>query len=139
MMEEKNLQNDVDVFILEKIDSVPHLEALLLVWNQRPRAWSVDDIAKALYIHADIARRILDDLALRGLIAVVQNTPSQYFYETKSREGDQLMQAVDRTYRRELVRISTMIHAKASPALRDFARAFRFTKDKEKDKQEENS
>lgn len=26
-------------FILEQIESVPHLEALLLAWNSRPQAW----------------------------------------------------------------------------------------------------
>jgi hypothetical protein len=36
---------------------------------------------------------------------------------------------VDATYRRELVRISSMIHSKPSPAVRQFARAFRLKKD----------
>jgi hypothetical protein len=34
-------------------------------------------------------------------------------------------------YRREVVRVSNMIHAKPALALRDFAQAFRFTKEKD--------
>jgi len=36
---------------------------------------------------------------------------------------------VDETYRREVVRVSTLIHSKPSSPVRDFARAFRFTKE----------
>ena len=39
----------VDRFIMEAIDTVPHLEALLLLWrNQKP--WSAADMVKALYL-----------------------------------------------------------------------------------------
>ena len=128
-MEDPAGRKNVDEFILEKIDGVPHLEALLLIWNQRPKRWTVDDIAKALYVHADVSRKILEDLKQQSLMA---EENGQYFYEDQSEEKNKLMAAVDKTYRRELVRVSTMIHAKASPALRDFARAFRIKDGKEK-------
>jgi len=51
-----------------------------------------------------------------------------YSYDPAFRHSN-LMEEVDRTYRRELVRISRMIHSKASPAVREFARAFKFKKD----------
>ena len=128
-MEDHAARKNVDEFILERIDGVPHLEALLLIWNQRPKTWTVDEIANALYVHADVSRKILEDLRQQSLIAQGQD---QYFYEEQSEEKNKLMQAVDKTYRSELVRISTMIHAKASPALRDFARAFRIKDAKDK-------
>jgi predicted ArsR family transcriptional regulator len=131
-MEEIPAQRDVDEFILRRIDSVPHLEALLLLWTSQPRVWSVDDMAKALYVRTDMAQAILEDLAQRELISVVPNQPQRYVYAVHSDGQNELMQAVDRSYRHELVRISTMIHSKAS-SLRDFARAFRFTKEKEID------
>jgi len=134
-MEDIPAQREVDEFILRRIDSVPHLEALLLLWTSRPREWSVDDMAKALYVRTDMAQAILEDLAQRELISVVPNEPGRYVFAARSDDQNKLMQAVDRTYRHELVRISTMIHSKASSALRDFARAFRFTKEKDKDKE----
>jgi hypothetical protein len=127
-MDDHATSKNVDEFIVEKIDGVPHLEALLLIWNRRPQTWSVDDIARALYVHADVSRKILEDLKQRFLIA---DDNGKYFYE-ESEEKNKLMSAVDRTYRSELVRISRMIHAKSSPALRDFARAFRIKDGKDK-------
>ena len=41
------------------------------------------------------------------------------------------MREVDFAYRRDLVRISTLIHDKASSPIREFARAFRIRKDKD--------
>jgi hypothetical protein len=114
---------EVDRFILEEIDSVTQLEALLLLWNARPRQWKLDDLAAALYIAAEAAKSILDPLERRGLVAADQGA---YAYRPGAR--DALVEAVDRAYRRELVRISRMIHSKAPSSVLEFARAFRFKK-----------
>jgi len=126
-------QKAVDQFILDEIDSVPHLEALLMLRNDRSKEWTVDEMAKGLYVSTDIARKILQNLVQRRLITVMAGTAEHYRYESQSEERDALLRLVDATYRRELVRVSTMIHSKASPAVREFARAFRFTKDKDRD------
>jgi hypothetical protein len=128
--DQQNLQ-EVDEFIQDEIDSVPHLEALLLIWRTRPRKWSVNEMARSLYVRDDVAERILHGLAQRQLISIAAESGSSYFYESGPEDKDRLMQKVDETYRRELVRISAMIHSKASAAVREFARAFRFKKDKE--------
>jgi hypothetical protein len=117
---------ELDRFILTEIDSVPHLEALLLLWNSRPKQWGVDEIAGLLFIPADRTREILQDLQQRELVVM---TFSGCFYNSSYSRGS-LMEELDRTYRRELVRVSNMIHSKASPAVREFARAFRFKKEK---------
>ena len=117
---------EIDRFILSEIDSVPHLEALLLLWNSRPKQWPVDELASFLYIPPDRTREILQDLQQRELVLM---TFSGCFYNPSYARGN-LMEELDRTYRRELVRVSNMIHSKASPAVREFARAFRFKKDK---------
>lgn len=119
----------VDRFILDEIDSVPQLEALLLIWNNRPKEWSCEDMAKALYDKADVTLGILESLAQRGLINEVRGSRKGYTAISDSPEKEAMFTALDRVYRREIVRISTMIHSKASRAVRDFARAFRFTKD----------
>jgi len=122
---------EVDEFILGQIDSVPHLEALLLVWNSRPTTWSVEELAQRLYVKREIAGRLLDDLARARLIGAVPGKPETYAYPPPSDERDRLIGLVDAAYRHEIVRVSTMIHSKASSAVRDFARAFRFTKERE--------
>jgi RIO-like serine/threonine protein kinase len=130
MEESQKRQLAVEQFILDQIDSIPHLEALLLLWNNRPKAWPADELAKRLYVNLENAKGILQDLARLRLIVSDAGPPEQYFCELKS-EGDDLLAAVDATYRRELIRISNIIHSKPSAAVRDFARAFRFTKERE--------
>jgi predicted ArsR family transcriptional regulator len=132
-MPEQPLPHDVDNFILEHIETVPHLEALLLAWNKRPQPWSVEDMARALYIPVDLAGRILQDLADEGFLSESANPQIEYAYVLGSEERDHLIAAVESTYRRELIRVSRMIHTRAPSALREFARAFRITKEKEKD------
>ena len=120
----------VDRFIFEQIDTVPHLEALLLAWKKRSQAWSVEEMAAELYVPSEHAAGVLRDLSARGFLHEIVQSPTKYQYAS-SDDQDRLIAQVDATYRRELIRISRMIHAKAPSALRDFARAFRFTKEKE--------
>ncbi|HUK46019.1 MAG TPA: hypothetical protein VLW06_00440 [Terriglobales bacterium] len=134
MPEPNTPSGEVDQFILEQIDSVPHLEALLLIWRTRPKSWSINEMAKSLYVPAELAENILRDLAQRNLIEEVTKSPREYHY-LSSRDQDRLIALVDTTYRRELIRISRMIHARAPSALREFARAFRFTREKDKEKE----
>lgn len=119
--------SDVDRFIQDEIDTVPQLEALLLLWKSRPRSWQLTDLAAALYVSTEATRNIVEPLERRNLIAT--NGSSDYAYVPSER--DTLIDAVDRTYRRELIRISRMIHAKAPSAVREFARAFIFKKERD--------
>ena len=117
-------------FIVDEIDSVPELEALLLLWQDRPAAWNVADVARRLYIVPDQAQAVLADLSRKGMLAVDPEREDSYGYASRSAERDALMARIEAVYRRQIVRISTLIHSKPSSAVRDFARAFRFTKEK---------
>ena len=128
-MESGTQRLQVALFIIEQIDSVPHLEALLLLFNSRPKAWSIETMAKSLYVRSEVAARILDSLAQRNLIAVDSHRPGLFFYASEDDYQNRLMEAVDAVYRKEVVRVSSLIHSKGS-AVRDFARAFRIKKDK---------
>ena len=118
-------------FIRENIDSVPHLEALILLWNSRPVGWTAEELSSRLYVSPEQSAVVLRDLIRIEIVQEVSGAPLKYSYLSRSKEQDELMAGVDAAYRRDLVRISTMIHGKASPAIREFARAFRFRKDDE--------
>jgi len=122
--EENPRRLEVDRFILDEIDSVPHIEALLILWNSRPKQWRAEELAALLYLPPEQTIRILDDLQQRAIVL----RGHAYTYNPDYAR-DHLMHDVDRTWRSELVRVSNMIHSKASPAVREFARAFRFRKD----------
>ena len=123
------MNEDVDQFLLENIDTVPHLEALLLLRNSSPTVWSVEDLAARLFLGSSSAKEILNDLVRQGLIVAVRSATESYRYEPDPR-WDSIIAAVDSAYRKELVRISKLIHSKPSAAVREFARAFRMKKDR---------
>jgi hypothetical protein len=118
-------------FILQHIDSVPHLEALMLLWNSRPVGWTSEELATRLYIPSEKVGDLLRDLVRRRWITESHSLPVRYSYFPGSEDQDEMMRQVDAAYRRDLVRISTMIHSKASSAVREFARAFRFKKERD--------
>lgn len=125
MDHEDPVRRQVDEFIAEEVESVPHLEALLLVWKRRPKSWTAVEMAKALYIHPEQAAAILGDLQARRL---VEAEADRYVYSANG-ERNELITKVEGIYRQELIRVSNMIHSKASPAVREFARAFKLKKD----------
>ena len=116
----------VEKFILEEIDTVPHLEVLLLLWNNRARQWTPADMAKAIYVSTDESRLVLSQLERRGFAVATGEDCFQY----RSGQHDGVIEQVDAVYRHHVVRISTLIHSKPAASLREFARAFRLKKDK---------
>ncbi|HEY1578415.1 MAG TPA: hypothetical protein VGF82_15215 [Terracidiphilus sp.] len=131
-MPDPDSQLDVYDYIFEKIDSVPHLEAVILLWNSRPVGWSAEELASRLYVPIERAVEIFQDLMRQQLVQQALGSPPRFSYLPRSDEQNEWMFRVDTAYRREIVRISTMLHSKASPSVREFARAFRFKKDREK-------
>jgi len=118
-------RTEVEQFVLDEIDSVPHLEALLLFWNRRPQEWSVEELAKSLYLAPEQTRPIVMDLERQGFITA--NADKRFQYRSTAR--DNTIEKLDQIYRRQVVRISTIIHSKPAASLREFARAFRLKKD----------
>lgn len=115
---------------MEEIDSVPELEALLLLRQHRCNSWTAIELAKRLYIDPEQTRALLAELNRKQLVQFISGEPEACCYQPRSPETDAVIARVEAVYRHEIVRISTLIHAKPSAAIRDFARAFRFTKEK---------
>lgn len=128
-MSERDKGLDPYQFLHENIDSVPHLESLILLWNSRPVGWTEEELASRLYVPPDQVRAVLRDLMRLQIVQELAGPPVKYSYLPGSDDQNELMHRIDETYRRDLVRISTMIHSKASSPVREFARAFRFKKD----------
>jgi hypothetical protein len=60
--------HELKQFVEHNIESVPQLEALLLLRKERGRGWKPVDIAKSLYIQEDAASALLADFARRGFV-----------------------------------------------------------------------
>ena len=122
----------IDQFLVDEIDSIPQLEALLLMWRDVPRNWLREEIAKSLYISAELARDVLRHLEQHRLIEELDGESTRYALRLESRERREMLADLAEVYRHELVRVTNLIHGKASRAVRDFASAFRFKKEERK-------
>jgi DNA-binding IclR family transcriptional regulator len=117
-------------FIVDRIESVPHLEALLLLWQTPERGWSLEEIATRVYVPREAAAQLLADLERHGMVKIEAGADPSYRYAADWEEGKRLMPDVASTYARQLVRVAQLIHSKASLGVREFARAFQLKKDR---------
>jgi hypothetical protein len=116
-------------FLAENIDTVPQLEALLLMWQAPGDRWSVEELAVRLYVSAEEAAAIVRALQMRALI-VSDEQPNSYRYSADWDASGTLISEVAQAYRYNLIHITKFIHSRASSAVRAFARAFDLKKDR---------
>src|SRR6202000_126030 len=93
---------DVYKFICDKIDSVPHLEALVLIFNSRPVGWTCEELASRLYISHEQVGHLLRDLVRMEFVAESGSSPVKYSYLPSSEERNLLMFSIDEAYRQDL-------------------------------------
>ena len=116
-------------FLADKIDTVPELEALLLMWQAPGRFWSAEDVAARTYVSVEHSRTMLQNLQRRHLV-VAEHDSSLYRYDGAWDASGSLMPEVELEYRRRLIPIATFIHSRASFSVREFARAFHLKKER---------
>ncbi|HUN94795.1 MAG TPA: leucine zipper domain-containing protein [Bradyrhizobium sp.] len=120
------IPDDVRKFILENIDSVAELEALLLLRRSSDQAWSIENASKRLYVSESTAAHVLNRLSAAGLSTRIDDL---YRYQPRTRETGHLVDRLAETYDRYLIPVTNLIHEKPS-RIQNFADAFRIRKDK---------
>jgi hypothetical protein len=124
-------------FILDSLETVPHLEAVLLIWQNQSTLWTSDVLAQRIYVLPVQGRSILEDLARLGIVRRTESSsspdasPPGYLYEPRWDAQRGLLPRLADLYRRQLVQVTKLIHSKGSSSVREFARAFQIKKDKE--------
>ena len=116
-------------FLAQRIDSVPQFEALLLLCQASEKSWRVEEVAARLYVPPEQATAVLRALCLRQL-ARFDSYSACYRYAPDWDPSGTLMPEIVDAYRRHLVRMTQIIHSSPSAAVRDFARAFDFKRDR---------
>jgi hypothetical protein len=125
-MPSSNIPGAVRRLILEAIDSVAELEALLLLRDSPGIRWTAEAASARLYVSPTVAAHTLAVLTRRGLL---EETADGYRYKPSSPALAEVVNALATTYASQLIAVTHLIHAKPSPSMQDFARAFRFRKD----------
>lgn len=127
MAAEEDIPGTVRRLIVERLDTIPELEAVLLFREDASRTWTADQAGRRLYVSTTVAAHILEQLDERGFVV---RAGDAYRYGPDTAE---LARAVDElavTYARQLVAVTHLVHAKASPGVRQFADAFRLRRPK---------
>ena len=128
-MSKNVIPDEVAHFILEKIDSVAQMEALMLLRTDRGEEWSLNTLAKRLYISEKQTSEVLAHLCLEGLIIAAGGEPPLYRYQPISRELRRMVDRMADIYARHLVPVTNLIHSKPKTRVQEFADAFRLRKD----------
>jgi len=129
------IPEDARQFLIRQIDSIAQLEGLLWLRAHAGEAWDASALARHLYIAGDEAAAVLALEALRGLAAAEDGTdPPRYAYRPETAEHDAMVSRIDDLYRRYLIPVTNLIHAKppdkSKSRIEAFADAFRLRKDK---------
>ena len=124
-MGEPLLPQDVLRFIDQHVDSVPHLETLLLLRETAPRPWTVDEIVRRIYLPRERVEAVLRDLLAKQWLEPLADA---FVFSTHPPEATVIRQVAD-AYRHNLVRVAEAIHRKAPAPVLDFARAFHLRKE----------
>ena len=111
-------------FIINCIDSVGQLEALLLLRADPAKTWDVAQLARRLYVNETEAAAIFAQLNAQSFAIAAGGS---FRYDPAGKQTviiDQLAEA----YARQLIPITNLIHAKPR-RIREFADAFKLKKD----------
>jgi hypothetical protein len=116
---------DIRQFVLDRIDSIGELEALLLLRNSPDTWWEDAAVAQRLYLGTEQGRSILAKLETAELLISQGEGPSRR-WRYRPQSGD-LREMVDRLayyYTKHLVPVSNLVHEKSKIRIQEFSRAF---------------
>ena len=118
----RDIPDSVRRLVLERIDSVPELEAVLLLLGAAGRTWTGEEAGARLYVSVAVATHVLDRLTARGLVKL---TDGRYRYVPASPELDEAVAMLARAYASNLIAVTQLIHGKPGASILQFADAFR--------------
>lgn len=123
------IPNDVVRFILLGIPSVPYLEAMLLLRSEADHAWDAKQAAQRLYLAESVAQSLLDELASKGVVEIVDQQRRLYRYHPNSNELAHTIDLLAKVYSENLIEVTNLIHSKTNKKAQQFADAFLWKKD----------
>jgi hypothetical protein len=128
-MADSVIPDDISQFVIEKIESVAQLEALLLLRHNSDSDWSVQTLAARLYISEEQTAGVLALLSAQGIVSADFQDRSLYRYRPNSPELKSMLDRLAEIYAKHLVPVTNLIHSKPKSRIQEFADAFRLRKD----------
>lgn len=120
------LPEDIRQFVLDNIDSIAEMEALVMLWRDPAVAWSIEQVVARLYIAPADAERTLERLAARG---VALRGAGGHRAAALPEPTAATVQRLVHLYDTHLIAITNLIHSKPSASrVQQFADAFKLRK-----------
>lgn len=116
---------DIRQFVLDRIDSIGELEALLLLRNSPDTFWEDAAVAQRLYLGTEQGRSILTRLETAELLISQDEGPHRRWrYRPKSGDLREMVDRLSYYYTKHLVPMSNLVHEKVKIRIQEFSRAF---------------
>ena len=115
-------------FIVDNIDSIAELEALLLMRRDPDARWSTDALAERLYITREQTAGVTAKLCSLELAAATKDEPPAEHYLPSTPALDRVVGSVAETYSKYLIPVTNLIHSKPQSKVQQFADAFKVRK-----------
>lgn len=125
MMAQEHISDDLQRFIATHIDSIAHIEALMLLRQTSPTEWTPTALADRIYADEATVRSVLRRLHSDGLVVL---DADWYRFGCDSAEKERMVHRLAEAYRTFLIPVTNLIHEKP-PKIRQFAEAFKLRKE----------
>lgn len=123
---------DVRQFIIENLDSIAQLEALLLLSSDPDTAYTTAELASRLYTDQKQAGEVLASLHSTGFTVFADKDNTSYRYEPRLPELAEMVTRLAAIYSQYLIPVTNLIHSKPQTRVQKFADAFKIRKEADK-------
>lgn len=124
------IPEEVQRFLVDHIDSIAELEAVLILREHRDQSWPCGLVADRIYSSEEVTGGLLVKLANRGFLTADGTTPGSFRYAPRNQEMARLLDQLAEVYAKYLVPVTDLVHKKSRRNIQGIAEAFKFKKEK---------
>lgn len=120
------INEELKAFILDKIESVGHVEVLCLLAQEPKKLWTADEVRRELRTNESMAASQLDNLLKLGFLN--QGPNGAYYFDPIELKSAHLVNQLIESYRDRKMMIINLIYSKPTEKVRNLAEAFKIRK-----------
>lgn len=118
------ISEELQRFVVDNIDSIAQLEALLFLREHRDRSWSCGSVAERIYSSEEVIASLLGKLTERGFITPNGVSPITFRYRPRTQEIARKVDQLAEVYAKYLVPVTNLVHKKSRRNIEGIADAF---------------
>jgi hypothetical protein len=124
------IPEEVKHFLVDHIDSIAELEAVLFLREHRDRRWSCGSVAERIYLSEEVTASWLVKLTNKGFITADGMSPATFRYELHNQAQALLVDRLAEVYAKYVVPVTELVHKKSLRNIEGLSEAFKFKKEK---------